>query len=160
MKNGVLVGIVILTLISCQKEMNDYQLIESFIHEIILTDDFKFSKTKRYIDFDNDYMKDEEETKELILEFIEQIKQELKANNSVYQIVTHQKAKEMEIELKFRCDIDAPVYHLLSNEKLITSIVIENGKIASFFYMIFIKSQSELKIPWFLNNNDHNKLEH
>ena len=141
---------LLLSLSRLQAQNKDLVLIESFIKEIILEEDFKFSNTKKFINYNNDFLQNEAVFGEIMFETIKYLRKELANHNLHYEILSDQQTKKNNIDPNFKYHDSAKVYHVLVNNKVMTSFVIEEDKIALYSYNLS-KSRSKPNTPHLLN---------
>ena len=77
------------------------------------------------------------------------IKKDLQKWNFKYQLLTDKELKKQNINFRFKTDYKK-VYHLVLDNKVITTFVIDNGKIISFFSNI-VKKRNQIRTPFLLN---------
>ncbi|MBO0322515.1 hypothetical protein J0X14_09410 [Muricauda sp. CAU 1633] len=143
-----------LSLTSCQETKHDKSIINSFIQEMVLNEDacLNYSEFSSYLEINQDIVIDAEKKKNmigLIQQHIVGLKMTLYENED-FQLVRNSDLEDLELKLNFAHTDYAKVYHLVSNNEILTTFVMGDSKIISFFYT-FRKKESQPLRPWLLN---------
>ncbi len=140
---------------SCESQERDKKLINSFVNDIIFTNEYEFKELNRYIIFDDKILKDDVKKKfmiELIDSSIVELKANLKSQDNSYKILTHKELLKNNIYSNFKYHDYSKVYYLLIDNKITNPFIIENNKILSFFYGL--TKHKKNSYPWMLNKFD------
>ena len=141
--------ILILLVLGCNKQNTDIKLINNFIGEVVLSKNGTYKESSRFIGFDKKISKEKKEVFNLFIdENIKFLRKEL--INNKYVVVSNDNLKDLDINFIYKIQNLEKVYHLVSNDKVVTTFIIKNGKIISFFYNI-VKGNSKKRTPLMLN---------
>ena len=120
--------ILSLILLSCNYNQNkEKKLIYDFVNEVVLKDNIKGKRLLNYLNYSKDI--DTESLKEIIKELKTMISKD-------FVVLEHTALKKQNISIDFKFSDYRKVYHLVSNKKIVTTFVVDEGKIISFFYAI------------------------
>lgn len=133
---------------SCQsKKISDKSIAKSFIDEVVI----KNKDYNSYINL-NEKISDEKmnSLNNLIKFQLEFLKNELSKGDYNYELLSHQGVINKNINTKFEYIDYSKVYHVVINNKIITSVIIDNKKVISFFYNL-VKNKNSTRTPMILN---------
>ena len=150
MKN-ILTAIILLaakTLYSQNDEVN----IDSFMKNVILNKSFKVEGIDKYVTINKEVLNSKKNELYQILNMnIDDIRKSLDDCGSEYKIVQHYKLEKKQLsEYRLEYNDYDKVYYVLCNQKIVTSIVIKDDKIVSFFTTLK-KFENQNYKPWLLN---------
>ena len=108
----------------------------------------------KYLEIHASYLQDSEKKRfffEWFSLFSKTIHEEIIKNNGKYQIIPHQNNQENKIIKEFNLITDdyAEVFYLVANNKVVTSIILKDGKIISYCPML--NQGSKINRAWFIN---------
>ncbi|MFK7832552.1 MAG: hypothetical protein AB8B52_04675 [Winogradskyella sp.] len=132
--------------LNCKAQNEDIKTIDKFIKNVILNDDFDFTETHNYLKIPKDSLKGNTESLRLLKNKCNFYSTFLK--NREYKILPFSEAKKL--GLTKNSDIDynntKEIYLLLVDDARITTFLVQNNKILSFFTgngrTLLIKSKS------------------
>jgi len=139
-----------LIFIQCDSESHETKLVNDFVKEVLLEVNSPFSSTNKFISYNVELENNIQITSLLIEENIKDLYEKLKKNGFEYQIASHQEIKNLKISINFKYDDLSKVYHLISKGEIITSFIVEDGRIISFSYNL-IKNRNHHITPFILN---------
>lgn len=143
--------LILFSLLGCKSNQNDeVKMIDSFITEIILNYNYTSNDLLKFIKLNNFSDGDKKEIIFMIIdENIKFLREKLQNENMSYEILTHEEVKKQKIDFNFQFEDYSKVYHLIKNNKIITSFIFDNDKIISFSYNV-IKNKKQPKTPLLL----------
>lgn len=147
----ILYCLVLFSFLGCKsKPNNEIKMINSFITEVILNNNYTTNDLFKFINLNKHTVADKKEIIFIIIhKEIKFLKQKIQLDDINYEIFSEKEVKKQKIESNFLFDDYTKVYHLLINKKVITSFVVENGKILSFSYNL-IKNKNQSRTPLLL----------
>ena len=141
--------IIILSVLGCETQSTDVELINNFIEEIILNKNAATKELETFIDFGKEVSKKKKDVYNIFIdENIKYLRKEL--NNSKHSITSNKNIKSLDINFIYNTNELDKVYHLVSNDKTLTTFIIRKDKIISFFYNI-VKGNNKKRTPFMLN---------
>jgi hypothetical protein len=146
-----------------QQVQTDEHLVDSFVKEWIESSGSEDCALK-YLDIHTSYVQDEEKKKlffETFSLFGKTFKEEINKNDGKYQLIAHKTNNENDLIKKFNLKtVDySGVYYLIVNGKIITSIIIKEGRIVSYCVIFVHPDKGRFEKPWYINEAFHNGLE-
>jgi len=155
-KNIKYLAIVIVLTFSCKPNQNsDKEFINSFVQNIILEDNYDFNSLHEYISFDEN-VKNDKKKKETLYELVSvygsEIKDRLTKCNKNFELLSYDETSDRSLKTKLEYNNYEKVYNLICDEKILTSIILDNNKIISFFPAFAKKQNNTGKHPYLLNN--------
>lgn len=147
----LLYTLILFSFLGCKSNTNsEVKMINSFITEVILNNNYTSNDLLKFIKFNNFLGGDK---KEFIFTIIDEnvkfLRDKIQSENMNYKILSDEDVKKQKIESNFQFEDYTKVYHLITNNKIITSFVFDNDKILSFSYNI-IKNKNLPKTPLLL----------
>ena len=141
--------ILILFILGCNTQNQDIKLINNFIDDVVLRKNTTNKEPTRFIGFSKKISKEKKEIFNLFIdENIKFLRKEL--NENKYVVVSNEDIKSFNINFIYKIQDLEKVYHLVTNDKVITTFIIRKGKIISFFHNI-VKGNSKNRTPLMLN---------
>jgi hypothetical protein len=141
-----------LLFISCKFNLkSEKKIIHSFITQVILNDKYTYDDLFKFIERKDTSVKIKGD---LMLRFIDTnikfLRKQINNVNSDYQILSDKEAKAQKIDLNFIFTNYSKVYHLIINNNVVTSFVLNKKQIISFSYNIR-KGENAPRTPFLLN---------
>lgn len=138
---------------SGQGSQTDEQLVNSFVKKWMESAGSEDCALK-YLEIHDSYLQDSEKKKfffEWFSSFSKTINEEIIKNNGKFQIIPHKIDDENKMIKEFNLVLDdyTGVFYLIINSKVVTDIIVKNGKIISYCPML---NQGDKKNrAWFVN---------
>ncbi len=146
-------------IVSGQNYQADQKIIDSFLNKICTSTD-STGKLLEYLDLHNSYLR-EKKSEVLFLELFHLYCNEIKVvmgNNPRYKIISHKDNEECTLikEYNLKTNDYTGVYYIVSNDKIISLIIIKNQKIISFCCSLDLiwMDNKKIKWPWLINVPD------
>ena len=156
MKKYILLIYCLVTLVGYGQEM-DKKLIKSFIDDYILKEKcLDLENINIYTSFNLSDHKDQIKRSYFVAYIqtkIASLKFDLMINNLDYNIISKQDIDESMSEINIGYKNYSNVYHLICQDKILTSFVIKEEKIISFFYYDIVKTENSTKKPFILHHS-------
>lgn len=149
----LIITLSILLFCKCSHSQDsNIQIIDSFVKNVVLSESFNFENVSKYVNLNETSLGVNRDDASKILEMnLDDIKLNIFACKNFYQITKH---SNVDTELSRNYNLSYvnydEVYYLLCDDKIITPIIVQHGKIVSFFIRLK-KAKSQQAIPWLLN---------
>lgn len=138
---------------SCKQVQTDEQLVNSFVKEWISSAGSKACALK-YLNIHKSQVQDNEK-KKIFFEWFSYVSkflnEEIAKNNGGFLIIPHQNNEENKMIKEFNLITDdyTGVFYVITDSKVVTSIIVKNGKIISF--CTILNQGTKINRPWFIN---------
>lgn len=158
-------GILLLIILSCQRENSNEGVIESFVNQFFVNEhydvkDVNAYMSERYIDVYRNLDKTKQKIhNDYMVFFIEEVRKKLNKNGSKFKLLSIEDAKEV---ASFKIDVnyegEGEVYFLLDkNNNFLSLFVAKNNKIVSFCVDIYNQEEQGMTPYYFFN--EYGKIE-
>lgn len=139
---------------SCYEYQDEKEQIEKFVDNIIIQEKSNLNEIEEYVNLNlvKKSQKDKEFLKEVLKKQTKILRGHIKENNDKYIILSHKEFEKKYYEVNLIYSDYSKVYYIVCNELPIAPIIIEDGKIVSFFYGLTKHKRNSY--PWILNKNE------
>jgi hypothetical protein len=143
-----------------QNHQSDEQIVNSFVKEWIGTSGSEVCALK-YMNIHESQLQDEEKKRLFFLTFSfigNLLKDEIMKSDEKFQIISHENNKGNDMIKKFNLKTDdySGVYYLIIDGKVITPIIVKEGRIVSYSQVWIHVDINKFNKPWFINQPDQN----
>jgi hypothetical protein len=147
-KKTIIFVLLITTIWGCKSQKTDTELIDDFVKEIILNKNSTPTEFEKYFNYSS--IKEVKKKSVLILFIKENIKflrKEL--GDKKYLIVSNNEFVKKNINFIYNLQDSQKVYHLVLNDNAVTTFILKDKKIISFFYNI-VKGNTNRRTPFII----------
>lgn len=132
----LMVLLAIFSLKSCSGQKKDSEILNQFMEKVILNADYDVSQIHKYLEVPKDSLLNFTETYKILKIHTTLIREQLKHKD--YQIIGYNKMNSLGLLKSYHIDYIKPneLYFLVSDENIITSFLVKNEKLTSFFMAV------------------------
>ncbi len=130
-------------------ERQDIDIVKNFVASVVTNDSFDISTIGEYVHAQQTPL-DDAAMQEVLSSYISYMRETIGKNSGKYEIVRSDSGDHRKLieDYDLQYDDTMSTFYLVAGEKLVTHIIVKEGKVISFFTSITKKKRN--RYPWIL----------